>query len=528
MKLMKVLISDKLSSGAKGIFESSSIIVDENFNLTSDELISVIANYDGLVVRSSTQVNADLINKGKKLKIIGRAGIGIDNIDVSAATKKGILVMNTPHGNSVTTAEHTISLILSLARQIPLAHLSTISGKWEKQRFIGTEISGKCLGIIGCGNIGCIVAKRALGLEMKVLGYDPFLSNQKAKDLGIIKVDLKELLSKADFISLHTPLTEETRNIISTNTIGITKKGVRIINCARGGLVDEKAVLKGLRSGHIAGVALDVFSEEPSINNPLFKEENFVATPHLGASTLEAQEKVALQIAQQMVDFFNNGTITNSVNMPSISPEEALILKPFIKLSELLGRFLGQTSSDELNKFELELDGKSTKLNDQPLLTAALAGFFSQKMDSVNMVNSSSIASQKGVSTSVIKHDRRCDYESMIRINLIYNNKIRTIAGTLFRGDLPRIVELQGISVESNFPKNMLYLRNYDKPGFIGEFGSLIGELGINIASFHLGRKIKGGEAIAIVEVDENVKDDLLEKIRNLPQILKVDFLKFD
>ena len=525
---MRILISDKLYSGAKKILENFKIKVDEKIGLSNEELLKTIPNYDGLIIRSSTRVTAEVIDKGKNLKVIGRAGIGVDNVDVSYATKNGIVVMNTPNGNSVTTAEHTIALLMSLARKIPAAHLSAKKGNWEKQKFLGTELFGKKLGIIGCGNIGTIVAQRAIGLKMKILGYDPFLSDERAKELSVKKVELNELLYNSDFITLHLPLTQETKNIISKDAINKMKKGVKIINCARGGLVDELALYEGLMSKHISGAALDVFLNEPSLDNPLYNHVDFIGTPHLGASTVEAQEKVAIQIAQQIADFLIHKAVSNSVNMPSLSSEEAEILKPFVRLSELLGCFLGQVHNTEVKKFEIELDGKVAQLNDQPILSSALFGFLRNKMNSINLVNVSSIASTNGISTSVIKHDRSCDYQSMIRINIKYNDKIRTIAGTLFGGNLPRIIELQGIKVEANFPNFMLYIRNHDKPGFIGELGSLIGKLGINIANFHLGRKSKDDEALAIVEIDEELKIEHIEEIKSLSGILSLNFLRFD
>ena len=524
----KVLICDKLSNEAIEIFESNSINVDVKLGLSEEGIIGIVDNYDGIALRSSTKITDKILTKSKKLKIVGRAGIGVDNIDVKSATKNGIIVMNAPFGNSITTAEHAITLILSLARKIPQAHISTISSKWEKSKFLGTEILGKKLGIIGCGNIGTIVAERAQGLKMKILAYDPFLNEEKAEEIGIQKVSLDKLLSKSDFITLHTPLTEKTKNIISYDALNKTKKGVKIVNCARGGLIDENALKEALESGHVAGAAIDVFREEPAINNPLFKAPNIIVTPHLGASTKEAQEKVAIQIAEQMSDFLNSGAVLNSINMASVSAEEAPILRPYIKLGELLGSFLGQIKTENLNRFTLEFDGKASKLNTAPILSSSLAGFLNSSFDSVNMVNSVSLAESKGINISTSQHDRRCNYESLLRITIEYDNGNRTIAGTLFGGNLPRIVEVQGISFEASFPNNLLYLRNYDKPGFIGAFGSLMADLGINIANFHLGRKSIGGEAISLIEVDQEITKETLISIKNLSQIVRADYLQFD
>ena len=523
----KVLISEKLSPRATRIFEDCGFDVDLKPNLSPEELLNIIGDYDGLAIRSATKVTEEVLDAATNLKIIGRAGIGVDNVDMGAATKRGVIVMNTPHGNSVTTAEHTITMILALARQIPEANTSTKAGKWEKSNFMGTEITGKTLGLIGCGNIGTIVADRAQGLKMRVVGYDPYLSSENAKRLGIEKLELDDLLARADFITLHTPLTDATRNIVSADALNKTKRGVRIINCARGGLVDELAIAAALKSGHVAGAAFDVFEVEPATDNILFGFENVIATPHLGASTTEAQEKVALQVADQMTNYLMNGAITNALNMASVSAEEAPILKPYMTLGGLLGGFLGQVQAVGATKVVVELDGKAATLNAEPVVAATLAGLFGPVMDSVNMVNAAAVASSNGIAVSTIRHERQCDYETLLRVTVSHKGAERTIAGTLVGGNNPRIVEVQHIAVESDFPPYLLYLRNYDKPGFIGDLGSLCGEYGINIASFHLGRREAGGEAIALVEIDGGLPASLLPKIRDLKQVVRADQLRF-
>ena len=523
----KVLISDELSPRAASIFMERGVGVDVKPGLSLDELLNIIGDYDGLAIRSATKVTQDVLDAAANLKVVGRAGIGTDNVDIGAATKRGVIVMNTPQGNSVTTAEHAIAMILALARQIPEANTSTKAGKWEKSRFMGTEITGKTLGLIGCGNIGTVVAERAQGLKMRVVGYDPYLSPENAKRLGIEKLDLNDLLRRADFITLHTPLTDSTRNIVSADALSKTKKGVRIINCARGGLVDELAMAAALKSGHVAGAAFDVFEVEPAKDNVLFSFENVIATPHLGASTTEAQEKVALQIADQMTDYLINGAITNALNMASVTAEEAPILKPYMRLGGLLGGFLGQVQVDGATKIVIELDGKAATLNPEPIVAATLAGLLGPFMESVNMVNAAAVASSNGIAVSTIRHDRQCDYETLLRVTISYMGVERTIAGTLVGGDKPRIVEVQRIAVESDFPPYLLYLRNYDKPGFIGDLGSLCSKHGINIATFHLGRREPGGEAIALVEIDGGLPASILPKIRELEQVLRVDLLQF-
>jgi D-3-phosphoglycerate dehydrogenase len=530
-----VLISDKLSETAVQIFKARGIDVDYRPGLEAEELAAILGQYDGLAIRSATKITKDVIAAiaGGRLKVIGRAGIGVDNIDIAAATHGGIVVMNTPHGNAVTTAEHTISMMLACSRMIPEAHNSTVAGKWEKSAFIGTEVTGKRLGLVGCGNIGSIVADRAQGLKMKVLVYDPYLNEEKSKSLGVEKLELDDLLAKSDYISLHVPLTDATRNIIDAAALSKMKVGARLINCARGGLVDEVALRGALETGHLAGAAMDVFAEEPATDNILFDAAHLVATPHLGASTAEAQEKVAQQIADQIADYLLDGAVSNAINMPNVTAEEAPILMPYMTLANKLGSFLGQVTRTDLKTISVEFDGGAASLNTDPVLSSCLVGLMTPVLASANMVNASSLAQSRGINVSVIRHDRPCDYQSMIRVTINYRDGDgtdveRTIAGTLVAGSMPRIVEVQGIGVESDFPSNLLYLRNYDKPGFIGDLGSLCGARGINIATFHLGRKKIGGEAIALVEIDEAPDSSFIDALRHLPQVLRADLLCFD
>ncbi len=500
----KVLISDKLSQNAVDVFAAHGVDADVKTGLSAEELQAIIGAYDGLAIRSATKVTEAVLAAADNLKVVGRAGIGVDNVDIAAATKRGVVVMNTPYGNAVTTAEHAIAMMLALARQIPQASQSTKAGKWEKSRFMGTELTGKCLGLVGCGNIGSIVADRAQGLRMRVVGYDPYLSEENAKRMGVEKVDLDELLRRADFISIHTPMTAATRNIIGADALNKTKQGVRIINCARGGLVDELALAAALQTGHVAGAALDVFMQEPATDNILFDFDAVVATPHLGASTVEAQEKVAVQVAEQMAEYLTTGALTNALNIASVSAEEAPVLKPY-----------------------MELGSRAAKLNADPITAATLAGLLGPNMESVNMVNAADVASSNGISVSTIRHDRQCDYETLLRVTIMYGDDERTIAGTLIGGNKPRIVEVQSIAVESDFPQNLLYLRNYDSPGFIGDLGSLCGQHGLNIATFHLGRRDVGGEAVALVEIDGTVPDEVLDEIKALSQVVRADILQF-
>ena len=522
----KVLIADKMSDLAVAAFRARGIEVEAITGLTPEALKRRIAGYDGIAVRSATKVTADII-AASTLKVIGRAGIGVDNIDVPAATQRGIVVMNTPGGNAITTAEHTLALLFSLARQIPAADRSTQGGKWEKSRFLGVELTGKTLGILGCGNIGAIVAERALGLRMRVAAYDPFLSPDRARDLGIEKVELDDLLARADFITLHVPLTDQTRGILNAETLAKTKPGVRIINCARGGLVVEEDLKAALESGHVAGAALDVFTEEPARENPLFGMERVVATPHLGASTAEAQEKVALEIAEQMADYLLTGAVRNALNMPSLTAEESARLGPYMKLAHELGSFAGQLTRSGLKDVCIEYEGDVAELNCRPLTQTALAGLLSPILDSVNMVNAPVLARERDIDVTEMKHERDCDYQTLIRLTVTTERGPRSVAGTLFGGTKPRIVEIKDIAVEAELGPHMLYITNADKPGLIGALGMTLGDAGVNIATFHLGRAAPGAEAIALLEVDEEISDEVLAQVRALPHIKQAAPLRF-
>jgi D-3-phosphoglycerate dehydrogenase len=523
----RVLIADDLSSRAMEIFRARGIEADLRTGLSAAELESCIADYDGLAVRSATRATAKLIGKAERLKVIGRAGIGVDNIDVAAATQRGIVVMNTPHGNAITTAEHAIAMMFALAREIPAADRSTQAGKWEKSRFIGVELAGKTLGIVGCGNIGSIVADRAHGLKMKVIAFDPYLSDDRARDLNVEKVELDELLTRSDFITLHTPLTDVTRGMIGAKALARTRRGVRLINCARGELIVEADLKAALESGQVAGAALDVFAEEPARTNILFGLEQVVATPHLGAATVEAQEKVALQVAEQMSDFLLTGAVSNALNMPSVSAEEAPRLRPYMALAQQLGSFAGQLTRSGLRAVRIEYEGQAAELNTRPLTALALAGLLSPVLDSVNMVNAPIIARQRDIDVSEVKHSRPSDYQTLIRLTVTTDRQSRDIAGTLFGGDKPRIVQIKGIAIEAELARHMLYITNQDKPGFIGRLGTLLGEAQVNIATFHLGRLSPGADAIALIEVDQPVDERLLEQIRETPGVVQAVVLSF-
>jgi len=524
----KVLIADKLSPAAVAIFKERGVEADVKTGLSKEELLKIVDQYDGIAIRSASKITADVLKAATKLKVVGRAGIGVDNVDIPAATAAGVIVMNTPFGNSITTAEHAISLMLALARELPAANASTQAGKWEKNRFMGVEITGKVLGLIGAGNIGSIVADRAKGLKMRVIAYDPYLSAERAEDLGVEKVTLDDLLARADFITLHVPMTPETKNILSAEAIAKTKKGVRIINCARGGLIDEKALKAALDSGQVAGAALDVFETEPAKENVLFGNEKVVATPHLGASTTEAQENVALQVAEQISDYLLTGAIINALNMPSISASEAQKVGPWIQLASKLGAFVGQLTDSSLTSVEIVYEGIAGQLNTRALSQAALAGLLNPILSGVNMVNAPVIAKERGIKVSETRRDQQGIYEGYIRITVtLGSGSTRRVAGTVFSDGRPRLIQVKDINLEAEFAPHMLYVVNEDKPGFIGKFGTVLGDAKVNIANFTLGRSAPGQDAIALIEVDGAVPDAVVAQLTKLPLVKLAKALAF-
>ncbi len=522
----KVLISDSLSPRAVEIFKERGIDVEQKTGLKPDELKAIIGQYQGLAIRSSTKVIADLMSAANNLKVIGRAGIGVDNVDVPAATARGIVVMNTPFGNSITTAEHAIALMFALARQLPAANTSTHAGKWEKSKFMGVELTGKTLGIIGCGNIGSIVADRALGLKMKVIAFDPFLTIERAQQIGVEKVELDQLLPRADFITLHTPLTDQTRNVIDAKALAKCKKGVRIINCARGGLIVEADLKAALDSGHVAGAALDVFAEEPAKQHPLFGNENVVCTPHLGASTNEAQENVALQIAEQMSDFLLTGAVTNALNMPSVSAEDAPKLHPYMKLAEQLGGFAGQLTQSGITAINISFEGHVATLNTRPLTNVVIMGVLKPSMEGINMVNAPVIAKDRGIKISELRRQDEVNYHTLMKLNLQTAEGELELVGTLFNG-MPRIVAIDGVQLEAELTPHMLFVRNVDKPGFIGRLGQRLGEANINIANFNLGRSRPSVNAVCLVALDSDIPANVLNDIRQISGVVQAQPLRF-
>ena len=526
----KVLVSDKLSQTAIKIFKEKGIEADfmPEVGKDKEKLAEIIGDYDGLAIRSATRVTPTLLRNAKKLKVIGRAGIGTDNIDKEEASKKGIIVMNTPFGNMITTAEHAIAMMFAVARQIPEASISTHEGKWEKSRFMGVELTRKTLGVIGAGNIGRIVCERARALQMKVLAYDPFLGEEKADSMGVEKVELNELLQKADFITLHVPYTEATKNILSRENLSKTKKGVRIINCARGGLVDESALADLIRSGHIAGAGFDVFSDEPATDNPLFQIPNVVCTPHLGAATSEAQENVAIQVAEQMANYLNEGAVENALNMPSMTAEEAKIMRPWVNLAGHLGSFIGQMTDEPLEAINILYDGSVSKMNLEALNCSVIAGIMKKVNPDVNMVSAPVIAKERGVQISTTNQDKSGAFDGYIKVTAVTKTKERSIGGTVFSDGKPRFIQIKGINLDAEVGKNMLYTTNEDVPGIIGQLGQILGLNKINIANFTLGRAEIGGEAIALLYLDGPITPDAVKQLKDTGMFKQVKPLAFD
>jgi D-3-phosphoglycerate dehydrogenase len=526
----KVLVSDKLSETAVQIFRDRGIDVDfdPSIGKDKDKLLAVIDQYDGLAIRSATKATEKIINAATNLKVIGRAGIGVDNIDRAAASKKGVIVMNTPFGNMITTAEHAIAMMFAVARQIPEASASTHAGKWEKSNFMGVELTGKTLGVIGAGNIGGIVCERALGLKMKVVAYDPFLSEERAEKLGVQKVDLDDLLARADFITLHVPKTEQTSNILNSAAIAKMKPGVRVINCARGGLVDEAALAEALKSGHVAGAAFDVFEVEPATDSPLFNLPNVVCTPHLGAATSEAQENVAVQVAEQMSDYLLTGAVTNALNMPSVTAEEAKIMGPWLALAGHLGAFIGQMTSEPIKAINILYDGTVSSMNLAALNCGVVAGIMKAGNPDVNMVSAPVIAEERGIKISTTNQNKSGVFDAYIKVTVVTETRERSVAGTVFSDGKPRFIQIKGINVDAEIGRHMLYTTNDDVPGIIGVLGSTMGKNNVNIANFTLGRASEGGQAIALLYVDAPVSDVVLAELQATGKFNQVSHLEFD
>jgi D-3-phosphoglycerate dehydrogenase len=522
--MKRILVSDTLAQEGIKIFEKAKgIEVDVKPGLTPDELRDIIKNYDGLAIRSATEVTSDIIDAAKNLKVIGRAGIGLDNVDVDAASKHGIVVMNTPGGNTNTTAEHAITMMLSLARRVPQATMSMKEGKWEKKKFMGYEILNKTLGIMGTGRVGTIVAQRAMGLKMNVIAYDPFISPEAAEKLGIILVSFEELLKKSDFISIHTPLTDETKGLINAEVIAKMKDGVFIINCARGGIVNEKSLYNALKAGKVAGAALDVFEEEPTRNTKLVALENVICTPHLGASTDEAQRNVAISVAEQIVDYLTTGEIKNAVNFPSVSAEVLGQIRPYLVLAEKLGRLEAQIVSGGIREVNIEFSGEILDYDVSPLTIALLKGLLTPILkENINYINAPIIAKERGIRVVESKTSESRDYRSMIALKVKTSKGEGFAEGAIFGRRDPRIVKINEFPLDAIPEGHMVLVYNYDKPGVIGNIGTTLGNSGINIARLHLGREKINGKALVVLSTDSRTTNEALKKLRDLPHVISI------
>ncbi|MFA4917392.1 MAG: phosphoglycerate dehydrogenase [Syntrophales bacterium] len=526
--MKKVLVSNKIAADGIEIFKNTpGIEVDVILNPTPDKLEEIIKDYDALVIRSATKVTKEIIDRAEKLAVVGRAGTGLDNVDIPYATKKGIVVMNTPGGNTVTAGEHAVAMMLSLARKIPQATASMKAGKWEKSKFMGTEYCNKTLGIIGIGRVGSIVAERAQGLKMNVIAYDPFISPEAAEKAGITITTMDELLKKSDFISIHSPLTKETRGFINAKVFKKMKKGVFIINCARGGIINEKDLYDALTSGKVAGAAIDVFEEEPTRNTELLSLDNVICTPHLGASTDEAQVNVAVAVAEQIVAYLTTGEIRNAVNFPSVSAEILNVIQPYLTLAEKLGKFEAQLVSGSIKKVTIEYSGEILNYNTAPFTISLLKGLLTPILnESINFVNASVVAKERGIKVVETKSNEVKDYTSMITLTIETSKEVSCAAGTIFGRQDPRIVRINKFTLEVVPEGHMLVLCTHDKPGVIGNIGTTMGDNHVNIARLHFSREQVEKQALVVLSTDSMANEEVLNKLKGMPHVISVTSLE--
>ena len=522
---IKIFVADDVSESGLEPLRTGAFSVEKRTGLKGAELAAAIKDCEGLIVRSETKVTSDLLENATNLRVIGRAGVGVDNIDVPAATIRGVVVMNAPDGNTITTAEHTIALLISLARSVPQANGSLKEGRWERKRFIGVELHGKTLGIIGLGRIGRVVASRARAMGMSIVAYDPFIAPEQARDMEIELAPLEDVYARADFLTVHTPLTTETRGLINREVMAKMKKGARIINCARGGLVDEQALFEAIESGHIAGAALDVFTQEPpSPDNPLLKLDQVIVTPHLGASTTEAQEGVALTVAEQMRDYLSTGALRGAVNVPMVGTKELGLMQPYLALAESLGRFQAQLADKPVSEVRIEYAGEIVDIDAAPVTRSFLSGLLRGVSARVNVVNAFLIAEERGIRVTTSYVRKSGDLAPAIKTEILTDDSRYSVSGTLvgYGGQLRegRITEIDGFHLEAAPHGHMLVMRNHDVPGVIGRVGTILGERGVNISRFHLGRRERGGEAIAVIEVDVPVERETIQQLRSLEQVI--------
>lgn len=522
--MKKILIADSINPGCASIFQSAGFQVDYNPGLKKEELLKIIPSYNALVVRSSTLVDSELINQMKEMEIIGRAGTGVDNIDVPAATRRGIVVMNTPGGNTISTAEHTMALILSMCRNIPQSNISLLNGKWERKNFSGTELHGKTLGIIGLGKIGREVAKRAESFRMKIIGYDPLLSSDIAKDFSISLVDLEQIWKLSDLITVHVPLNDSTKNLIRTETLSRCKDGVKIINCARGGIVNESDVVEALNNGKVSSAAFDVYeTEPPDFSSKLINHPKIVCTPHLGASTDEAQEKVALQIAEQIIEYFNDGKISGAVNIKGFYKPVDQEIQPYLMLGERLGSFITQIFDKQLKQITITLSGKSLHSFETEITASFLKGFLEKRLsEPVNYVNAFSIIEEMGIAINQLRKAESQLYKNLVTVELNSESGSQKISGTLFGNKELRVVEIDEYHLEIKPEGNLILYKNIDKPGMLASVGKMLADADINIAGLSLGRIEKGKEALTVINIDSKVKNSTLNQISLINGILSI------
>ncbi|MGE5598463.1 MAG: phosphoglycerate dehydrogenase [Bacteroidota bacterium] len=525
---MKVLVLDGVAEAGVDILRQAGLETEIKGTPGKDELLSIIGEYDALIVRSQTKVTAEVIAAGARLKVIGRAGVGVDNVDVPAATQRGIIVMNAPDGNTISTAEHTVAMILALSRNIPAAVASLKAGRWDRKSFIGVEVRDKILGIIGLGRIGAEVARRMQAMGMSILAYDPFLAEDRASKLGVTMATIDQIITRADYITVHTPLTPETRGLLGREAMARMKKGVRLINCARGGIIDEDALVEAIQSGQVAGAALDVYNEEPPLNRKLIELPQVICTPHLGASTEEAQVNVAIDVATEMAKALRGEAFKNAVNIPSVRPEVMALLKPFIPLAEKIGLLLAQLDGERIGSLEASYLGEIAAQDVTPLTTALLAGFLRPVLgEEVNIVNAPILAKERGLKVVERKAEAPEDYTSLIRVKVETDKGARVAAGTFLRQNDERIVEIDGYFFEVTPTGYMLVAVHRDQPGVIGRVGTILGDAGINIAFMQVGRKNAGGRAIMVLSVDNIVPEAVLARVAKVEGVEEVRLVSF-
>ncbi|MFD1707747.1 phosphoglycerate dehydrogenase [Siminovitchia sediminis] len=526
--MYKVIVTDSISdSGLKALYDHPNFTVDKKSGLSPEELKEIIKDYDALIVRSQTQVTEDLLNAAEKLRVVARAGVGVDNIDINAATRKGILVINAPGANTISAAEHTMAMMLSLARRIPHAHMSTSAGNWDRNAFKGVELYEKTLGVIGMGKIGAEVAKRAQRFGMKILGYDPYLTEERANQMNITKATLYDIAREADFITVHTPLTKDTKGLINDDYLAKTKKGVRIINCARGGIIDEDALVRGLNSGQVAGAAIDVFETEPASNQELLSHPHAIVTPHLGASTVEAQEKVAQEVSEEIIDIFETDSIHHAINMPQVSGETQKKLQPFIDLGEQIGILAIQLLKNAPDKIDIHYYGNLAKEDNNLLTRTMIKGILSYHLsDSVNMVNALHLLNDQGVSFNVMKNPESKGFASYMELTLHHGDHHSTIGATVLNGYGARIVKMNEYRVDVRPERYLLYIEHHDVPGMIGRVGSILGNHDINIGTMQVGRAEAGGDANMVLTLDKKVNDEVAKELVEMDGLKAVQFLE--